>query len=165
MEQLYGFNVVLRPLSYQYIQGYLLAFTQEVRMLLHVPDMQTEYQYLLNRIPLIAQRRTFFYCIFDKFISTIIGALEIRGSEHPGQLYTWLRPDYWGKNYFQEALFLAQRFYFSQINSLYFTARTDIDNQRSYKALKKAGFADYAIVQGSYALQYELILVNNILSY
>ena len=162
MEQLYGFNVILRPLSYKYIQGYLLAFTQEVRILLHVPDTQAEYHYLLNRITLVTQRRTFFYCIFDQLMHTIIGALEIRGKEHPGQLYTWLRPDYWGKNYFQEAVHLAQRFYFSHINALYFTARVDIDNQRSYQALKKAGFADYAIVQGSYALQYELILVNNL---
>ena len=164
MEQLYGSKVILRPLSYQCMQGYLLAFTHEVRMLLHVPDIQTEYQYLLNRMPLITQRRTFFYCIFDKLIHTIIGALEIRGQEHPGQLYTWLRPDYWGRNYFQEALHLTQRFYFSQTEALYFTGRVDIDNQRSYKALKKAGFADYAIVQGSYAPQYELILVNNLLS-
>ena len=162
MKQLYGPNVVLCPLSYQYMQGYLVAFTQEVRTLLHVPDTQTEYYYLLNRIMLVTQRRTFFYCIFDQFINTIIGALEIRGHEHPGQLYTWLRPDYWGKNYFREALYLAQRFYFSQTNALYFTARVDIDNQRSYKALKKVGFADYAIVQGSYAPQYELILVNNL---
>jgi len=60
---------------------------------------------------------------------------------------------------------LAQRFYFSHTNALYFTARVDIDNQRSYQALKKAGFVDYAIVQGGYTPQYELILVNNLLSH
>ncbi len=164
MEQLHGSHIILCPLSHQYVQAYLLAFTQEVRTLLHVANVATEYQYLLERIPLIVQQRTFFYCIFDRCIQTVVGALEIRGPEHPGQLYTWLRPDYWGKNYFQEALYLAQRFYFAHTNALYFTARVDIDNQRSYKALKKAGFADYALVQGSYALQYELMLVNNLLS-
>lgn len=160
MEQLCGIHIVLRPLMYAYIPEYLTAFTHEVRTALHVPDIDAEQNYLHNRLSLMQNGKTFFYCIFNQ-LQRLIGAIEIRGQEHPGQLYTWLHPDHWGKNYFQEALQLVQHIYFQHTHAPYFTARVDIDNKRSYKALKKAGFADYAIVQGCYAPQYELLFIHD----
>lgn len=159
MEVLYGDQVLLRPLSYAYVFPYLISFTQPVRHILHVPDLEAEYRYLSNRLFLQNKQTIFFYSIFDSATDILIGAIEIRGAGFPGQLYTWLHPDYWGKDYFQEALSLLATYYFSVTQQLYFSARVDIDNIRSYKALKKAGFADYAIVEGPYAEQYELLFI------
>lgn len=162
MEQLYGLRIVVCPFSYCHIQSYLLAFTQEVRTWLHVPSVQAEYDYLLHRMSLIYRRQTFFYTIFDRWTQSIIGALEIRGKEYPGQLYTWLRPDYWGKGYFRESFDLIKRCYFAHTDALYVTARVDIQNKQSYKSLKKVGFTDYAFVQGAYAPQFELLYINSL---
>lgn len=159
MEVLYNDYVLLRPLSYEHVFQYLISFTPQVRYILHVPDLEAEYRYLSNRLIYQKEQTIFFYCIFDQSTDILIGAIEIRGTEFPGQLYTWLHPDYWGKDYFQEALSLLATYYFSVTHQLYFTARVDIDNSRSYHALKKAGFADYAIVEGPYAEQYELLFI------
>lgn len=158
MEVLHGNQVLLRPLSYEHIFQYLISFTPEVRHILHVPDLEAEYRYLSNRLS-SQQQNSFFYCIFDSQSDVVIGAIEIRGAEFPGQLYAWLHPDYWGKHYFQESLLLLATYYFSITQQSYFTARVDIDNVRSYHALKKVGFADYAIVQGAHAKQYELLFI------
>jgi RimJ/RimL family protein N-acetyltransferase len=159
MEVLKGGHVLLRPLSYAYVFQYLISFTQPVRNILHVPGLEAEYRYLSHRLFLQTKQTIFFYCIFDNSTDILVGAIEIRGAEFPGQLYTWLHPDYWGKQYFQEALSLLSTYYFAITHEPYFTARVDADNMRSYFALKKAGFADYAIVQGSYAKQYELLFI------
>lgn len=162
MQLLIGEKVSLRLLSDTYITSYLASFTQEVRSALDVPDIDTEYTYVCERMPLVKDQRTFFYCIFDVQSDTVIGALEIRGIEHPGQLYVWLHPAYWGKGYFQEAMRLAATHYFNCTQSLYFTARVDSTNKRSYRALKKAGFVDYAYIEKSRsAMQYELLCINH----
>lgn len=159
MEVLYGDQVLLRPLSYVYVFQYLISFTLPIRDILHVPDLEAEYRYLSHRLHYQKEQAIFFYCIFDNRTDILVGAIEIRGTEFPGQLYTWLHPDYWGKYYFQEALLLLATYYFSVTQQFHFTARVDIDNKRSYKALKKAGFADYAIVEGPYEKQYELLFI------
>jgi RimJ/RimL family protein N-acetyltransferase len=161
MEVLYGDQVLLCPLSYEHVFQYLISFTQQVRHILHVPDLEAEYRYLSNRLIYQKEQAIFFYCIFDKATDILVGAIEIRGAEFPGQLYTWLHPDYWGKYYFQEALLLLATYYFSVTKQFYFTARVDADNLRSYHALKKVGFADYAIVKGPYAEQYELMFIDH----
>jgi RimJ/RimL family protein N-acetyltransferase len=158
MEQIIGSHIVLRKLHYRYIPLYLDAFVDEIKKTLHVSGRDTEYTYLLQRLSLVDIEQTFFFIIFHKQNNNCIGAIEIRGAEHLGQLYCWLHPSYWGRNYFQEAMMLASRIYFSITNALYFTARVDIDNIRSYKALKKIGFADYHCVNGPHGKQYELIL-------
>ncbi len=159
MEVLYNDHVLLRPLSYAYVFPYLVSFVSQVRDILHVPDLEAEYRYLSNRLLCQKEQTIFFYCIFEKTTDIFVGAIEIRGAEFPGQLYTWLHPDYWGQCYFQEALRLLSAYYFLVTQEAYFTARVDTDNLRSYYALKKVGFADYAIVEGPYAKQYELLFV------
>lgn len=153
-----GSHIILDQLQEIYIESYLNAFVEQVRVPLHVPDTAAEHDYLLQRIPLVATQQTFFFVLFTKLNRACVGAIEIRGHEHPGQLYCWLHPAYWGKSYFQEALQLAAHIYFSVTQALYFTARVDSDNMRSYYALKKNGFADYRLVDGAYGKQYELIL-------
>ena len=158
MVPIIGSYLVLDQLQEIYISAYLDAFVEQVRARLHVPDVAAEHDYLLQRLPLITLQQTFFFVLLHSISRTCIGAIEIRGEEHPGQLYCWLHPDFWGKNYFQEAIQLAAHLYFSVTGALYFTARVDSDNVRSYYALKKTGFADYRLVDGAYGRQYELIL-------
>ena len=160
MQNLLGSKVLLKPLSERYISPYLQAFLPPVRALLHVPDLDAEYRYITSRLQLVKEQKTFFFCVFERFLDVFIGAIEIRPTVYPGQLYTWLHPQFWGNNYFQEALYVAARYYFSYANERYFTARVDTCNKRSYKALKKCSFADYHMVQGGYNTQYELLLIN-----
>lgn len=158
MVPIIGSYLVLDYLQEMYISAYLQAFVEQVRMPLHVPDAASEHTYLLQRLPLVATQQTFFFVLLHTLNRACIGAIEIRGQEHQGQLYCWLHPDYWGKNYFQEAIRLAAQIYFSVTGAAYFTARVDYDNVRSYCALKKNGFADYRLVDGAYGKQYELVL-------
>ncbi len=158
MDLIIGSRVMLREFNYTYITSYLNAFVPMVQDALHVSSIRVEHAYLLNQLEKIKQRKTFFFIIFEKTKDRCIGAIEIRGREHSGQLYCWLHPRYWGKNVFRESLMLAARVYFSLTNALYFTARVDIDNTRSYKALKKCGFADYQLVEGAQGKQFELLL-------
>lgn len=155
-----GSELLLDELKYHHISSYLNAFVEPVRTCLHVPTLEAEHAYLLERLPMIEQKRTFFYVLLTPSQRECIGAIEIRGQEHPGQLYCWMHPDFWGKNYFARALQCAAHLYFVMSGALYFTAHVDTDNMRSYYALKKCGFADYHITQGAYGRQYELILRN-----
>ncbi len=101
----------------------------------------------------------FFYCIFDVQCNTLIGAIEIRDAcEFAGQLYCWIHEDYWGTGYFQQALQLAAREYFARTSERFFTAHVDIDNMRSYHALRKAGFAPFGFYDGPYGKQHVLLL-------
>lgn len=158
MDPIIGSHIILRQFGYMDIASYLEAFVPIVQHGLHVSSVQAEHAYLVDRLTKIKERKTLFFIIFEKVNNVCIGAIEIRGREHSGQLYCWLHPRYWGKKFFRESLMLASRVYFSLTNALYFTARVDIDNIRSYKALKKCGFVDYQLVEGAYGKQFELLL-------
>lgn len=154
-----GTEFILDVFQESYIQMYLDAFVEQVQILLHVPNIFAEQQYLAERLSLVALQQTFFFVLLHRLSGRCIGAIEIRGQEHPGQLYCWLHPDYWGKNCFQEAMRLAAGIYFSVTGAAYFTARVDVGNVRSYYALKKNGFADYRLVEGPCGQQFELIFL------
>jgi len=158
---LYGSKVYLRVLSAADIELYLQRMVPLVQQLLHVSSLDMEYIYLHEQLAAMREGRTFFYCIYDRFLATLIGAIEIRNrQQYPGQLYTWLHPSSWAHGYFQEALYLASRTYFCCTLEPYITARVDRQNKRSRRALKRVGFADYRMVDGGYAPQYELVLIN-----
>jgi RimJ/RimL family protein N-acetyltransferase len=156
-----GTEFILDVFQESYIQMYLDAFVEQVQILLHVPNIFAEQQYLAERLSLVALQQTFFFVLLHRLSGRCIGAIEIRGPEHPGQLYCWLHPDFWGKSYFQEAMRLAAQVYFSMTGLLCFTARVDVTNIRSYYALKKTGFADYRLVAGAYGMQFELVLLKS----
>lgn len=156
-----GTRVVLRSLQKKYIDEYMSQFSESVRKPLRVQELSAERIYLEQALGKQAAGTTYFYLIFDRLSDLLIGAIEIRAREASrGQLYTWLHHDYWGKGLFQEALKLAAEDYFAQTKELYFDATVDISNIRSYKALKKAGFADVGIQEGAWEKQFVLILRN-----
>lgn len=153
-------DVALQSLQELHIPYYLQSFVEPVRRLLHVTGIDAERDYLYERLPLVDRQETFFFVLMHTVRAFCLGAIEIRGPGHSGQLYCWLHPDFWGKGYFGQALQVAAAHYFETTHALYFTAHVDISNGRSYAALKKCGFADYRLLDGPYGKQYELMFVN-----
>ena len=132
-------------------------FSATVCDLLHVDDLASEYDYLQHIIEK-QQDRTLFYCVFSKVVGQLIGGLAIRDSRvFASQLYCWLNEQFWGRGYLQEAMPLAMNAYFSFFNESYVRAHVDIDNMRSYYALKKCGFVDFGMSKGPRGKQYILI--------
>lgn len=138
------------------LDDYERIFTPVIQETLHVSSAAAERIYIKERIAHHADGRTFLFGIFLN--DALIGALEIRdASTSRGQLYCWLNESFWGNGYFQKALSLAAAFYFDHTNERYITAHVNCDNLRSYRALKKAGFADAGYVMGPHGKQYELL--------
>lgn len=150
-------GVTIRSLTDGDLDDYERLFTPRVRASLHVSSPAAERIYIKERIAQHETGTTFLFGVFCD--DELIGAIEIRdASTSRGQLYCWLNEEFWGNGYFQKALALAASFYFEHTNERYITAHVDCDNVRSYRALKKAGFADAGYVVGPHGKQYELLL-------
>lgn len=148
-------------MQYSYAELYLTKFSNIVMAALQVANLESERDYLHQALRLQAEGKTNFYCIFSEDNNELIGAIEIRNPDFSrGQLYTWVHQDYWGRGVFQEALHLAAQDYFATTKALCFDATVDLTNIRSYKALKKAGFADISIKEGAHGKQFVLIFRN-----
>lgn len=146
-------GVTIRSLRDSDLDDYERIFTPLVQEALHVSSAAAERIYIKERI----EGTTFLFGVL--LDNMLIGALEIRdASTSRGQLYCWLNESFWGNGYFQKALSLAAAFYFNHTNERYITAHVDCNNLRSYRALKKAGFADAGYVAGPHGKQYELLL-------
>lgn len=161
MESTYlqGEIITLRLLSTEFFSEYVKMFSPKVREMLHVSSANSELEYLEDRVEKIKQRATFFYCIFDNHTNHLIGAVEIRNElEAAGQLYIWIHENYWGSGSYQEALRLCAQEYFKNSDRPFFNAHVDVSNKRSYRALKKCGFAEMGFYKGPYGKQYDLIL-------
>lgn len=149
-------RIALEILSHDHIDHYLSVFSRTVRDVLRVESVESERVYLKH---VQQEPGTYFFCIFTRDERALIGAIAIRDAQvYAGQLYCWLHERYWGSGYFQQALILAAQIYFANTDRAYFTARVDCTNMRSYRALKKAGFADIGLVRGAYCRQFELVL-------
>jgi RimJ/RimL family protein N-acetyltransferase len=149
-------EVTIRSLIESDLDDYERIFTPLVQEALHVSSAAAERIYIKERIAHHADGTTFLFGVF--LDNTIIGALEIRdASTSRGQLYCWLNETFWGNGYFQKALMLAATCYFQHTNERFITAHVDCNNLRSYRALKKAGFADAGYVMGPHGKQYELL--------
>lgn len=159
IHELKGRDVTLRPLQIEYIDQYLKAFSPEVQSALFVDTPQAERDYLVESIEKSGQGEAVFFCIFDNAHNTLVGAIEIRPSpQHSGQLYCWLNEAYRGKGILKESMQLAAQAYFKLTGRIFFNAHVDICNNRSYRALKKCGFADMGMSRGPRGAQYELVL-------
>jgi len=154
-----GNLVTLKPLKESYFGDYLVAFSPQVRELLHVVSGESEIVYLKDRLEKQEAGKTFFYCIFTNKENKLVGAIEIRSSQETGsQLYSWVNEKYWGTGLYQEALLLTSKKYFMDTDQELYRANVDVSNIRSYLALKKFGFVDCAFGKGPYGNQYKLLL-------
>lgn len=159
MGEISGERVLARPLAEQHITDYLRMFSNTVRALLHVQSLESEYEYLHACIKKMREGLTHFYCLFNVGDDQLIGAIEIRSyQENRGQLYSWLNEQYWGSGYYQEALGLVAACYFEQTARTFFSVHIDVENKRSYRALKKCGGAHIGICHGAYGKQYQMII-------
>ncbi|MCL4229255.1 GNAT family N-acetyltransferase [Candidatus Dependentiae bacterium] len=153
------FNIV--SLAPSYVASYLQQFSETVREALRVTSIHAEHEYLQAALEKQAKGETHFYLIITDQSQQVIGAVEIRQPEQSrGQLYTWLNESYWGRGIFQHMIREVAADYFAQTHKPYFDATVETNNQRSYRALKKAGFADLGIQEGAWEKNYVLILRN-----
>jgi RimJ/RimL family protein N-acetyltransferase len=148
----------VRLLQAHDVEAYLTVFSPEIRAALGVTSVEVERIYIYEELAKQEQGRTFFFGIVDSATKVIVGAIEIRNKiEHAGQLYCWLHERYWGTGVFQDALSIATYWYFLYTQESYITARVNVSNKRSYRALKKCGFIDSGIIQSRVSLQYEMV--------
>lgn len=152
-----GSSVFLKELSREYFADYLDMFSPMVQQILGVSSPLGELAYITHQNENQAKGDTLFFCIFEKDTDLLVGSIEIRSKAHRGQLCTWIHENYWGSGYFQEAFKLASQAYFKKYpHESNFTARVDSSNQRSLKALLKAGCKEVRISNGPREKQHEL---------
>ncbi len=137
LKEIIGKSITLVPLSKEYIDKYLAQFSSQVKQALDVEDHQSEREYLHYRI----DQDSFFYLIIDKKTEKLIGAIEIREPGYQSQLYCWINEQFWSQGYFQESLQLLLPYYKKITNENHIKACVNSNNERSFKALQKAGFA------------------------
>lgn len=187
IENLVGKIVKLKPLTREYFDEYMSMFSETVKQFLHVQESNSEVKYLETRLEKNSLFYCVFLNEQNKFSQAnsilaqdrqdragkLIGAIEIRDlTESDGQLYSWINENYWGSGAYQEALALISKKYFeicksepdrfsknSDAKCFYYTANVDVENLRSYFALKKFGFIDSGIKDGPYGKQYKLLLI------
>ncbi len=151
-------RVYVKELSTEYVQDYLDMFSTTVQKILGVSSLWNEFEYLHCQLKKQKEGKTFLYGIFEKSQDHLIGSIEIRSIEHRGQLYTWMHEDYWGKGLFQDAFALVRSDYFSKNKQITeFTARVDVSNNASLKALLKAGCKSVRMCKGPRENQHEII--------
>ena len=159
-----GKFVILKNLSQEYIPDYLDMFSPVIQKILGVSSVWSEFEYVHTRLHKQDINKLFFYVIFKKADNFLIGSIEIRSPEHRGQLYTWLHEQYWSQGLFQEAFVLASRDYFIHNHQeTNFTARVDISNQRSLKALLKLGCTTIRKTRGAREDQHELVCTRTVM--
>jgi RimJ/RimL family protein N-acetyltransferase len=151
--------VFVRPLCQEDIGAYLALFSPMVQSALSVSSVAEEREYLIVHLAQQMHGMTFFYGIFLSDTQQLIGAIEIRDKNaYRGQLYCWVHEKYWGTGYFIQAMQRAAADYFGQTNARFFNALVSTSNKRSYKALKKCGFADSGFYSGLDGDSFELVL-------
>lgn len=156
--QIHGSRVALRQLHKEDIEEYLRAFSPAVMQMLRASSHDEERRYL-EAVCADHDFGRFFFVILEKSSNTIIGGIQFRDPERcASQCYCWINELYWGAGYFHEAVTLAVDEYFKCTGHTFIRAHVDIDNKRSYRAFKKEGFADFALVHGPYGQQYALVL-------
>lgn len=152
-----GNQVYLKELSQDHFTDYLDMFSPRVQEILGVSSPFAELAYIEQQSHKQQAGDTLFFCIYEHNTEILVGSIEIRSKAHRGQLCTWLHEDYWGTGYFQEAFRIASEIYFKKYpHEDCFTARVDISNKRSYKALLKLGCKEVRTSSGPREQQYEL---------
>lgn len=143
-----GKVVTLKALKEDYFLDFHNMFSSDVRKGLEFPEtISLNYTIRMLKLELekISQAKTLYYVIFDNKDNKLIGYVEIRekNPDDPGQFGFWVNENYRGGGRAVEAAQLVANTYFRLYpdrNS--FTAHVRLWNQRSYNALKKAGFKE-----------------------
>jgi RimJ/RimL family protein N-acetyltransferase len=143
-----GSIVTLKTLKEDYFAELHNMFSNACRKGLDFPAVTT-FGYTIAYLRELERRakttKGIHYVIFDNADNKPIGSIEVReyDPEDYGQMGVWINENYWGGGRTVEAIKLIGKAYFE----LYPEAKDFIAfarpwNQRSYKALQKAGFVD-----------------------
>lgn len=152
-------RATIQRLSTDLIDSYLRAFSPAVMNALGISSHEAERTYLLEQLQQMENGKALVLAIMDQ--NEVIGAILFRDPvtySRQGQLYCWINERYWSTGLFHSAFRQALEVYKKVPGNRIVTACVDIENIRSYKALKKLGFADSGYSQGARGKQYELIL-------
>ncbi len=143
-----GSVITLKALKEEYFADLHHMFSNEVRKGLDFPAV-IDFAYSIAYFRHLEHRahvsKGILYTIFDNVDQAPIGTIEIReyDPEDVGQMGMWINEKYWGGGRTVEAIKLISKAYFN----LYPSEKDFIIfarpwNQRSYKALLKAGCVD-----------------------
>ena len=143
-----GSVITLKTLKEDYFAELHNMFSNACRKGLDFPGV-IDFAYMIRYLRELERRaqitKGIHNVIFDNGDNKPVGSIEVREAdpEDYGQLGMWINEKYWGGGRIQEALKLISKAYFD----LYPEAKDYIAfarpwNQRSYKALLKAGFVD-----------------------
>jgi RimJ/RimL family protein N-acetyltransferase len=143
-----GSVITLKELKEEHFMPLYHMFSNDVRKGLEFPAV-IDFGYMIAYLRELENRAKnhngIHYVIFDNKDNLPIGSIEVRGYEPTdvGQLGCWLNENYRGQGRIQEAIKLISKAYFEKYpNETSFLGWARIWNQRSYKALKKAGLVD-----------------------
>lgn len=145
-QEIKGKLVTLKVLTADHIPAYHAMFSLKVREGLSFPmDLNdtdftksyVEYQLYRQKIG-----EMIIYAIFDNKDQCLIGTVEMRAfwRRDPGQFGCWLNEKYWGGGRLMEAIDLFINTYFEVMDVPVVSAYVEPFNQRSFAAMKKAGF-------------------------
>ena len=163
--ELKGERVILKKLKEEFFMDYHNMLSLDVRHSLEFPE-DINLNWTLHRLGSymkdMKNGKAVHYCIFDTNPKEqkLIGALNIRECTNNGQFGCWLHENHRGGGRIQESISLITKAYFSLKNTTKFIAHVRLWNQRSYKALLRAGFQDHGKLHlenkkpSSYILEY-----------
>lgn len=143
-----GSVITLKELKEEQFITLYQMFSNDVRKGLEFPAVIT-FGYMIAYLRELEDRAKnhngLMYVVFDNKANVPVGIIEVRGLEpnDVGQLGCWLNENYRGDGRIQEAIKLISKAYFDKYpNEKSFLGWARTWNQRSYKALKKAGLVD-----------------------
>ncbi len=143
-----GTVISLKPLKEEYYAELHNMFSNAVRKGLDFPAV-IDFAYTINYLRELDHRaqttKGIHYIIFDNNDQKPIGSIEVReyDPEDYGQMGVWINEKYWGGGRTVEAIKLIAKAYFNLYpDETNFIAFARPWNQRSYKAMLKAGFVD-----------------------
>ncbi len=143
-----GSVVTLKTLKEEYFAELHNMFSNACRKGLDFPAVTT-FGYTIAYLRELERRakttKGIHYIIFDNADNKPIGSIEVReyDPEDYGQLGVWVNEKYWGGGRTVEAIKLIGKAYFELYPETQdFIAFARPWNQRSYKALQKAGLVD-----------------------
>jgi RimJ/RimL family protein N-acetyltransferase len=143
-----GNIITLKRFQPKYTSNYTKMCTPIVRKPLYLDfpwTLEGVSKHLQKEATLEQKGLTLWYLIFDNKTKKMIGSIQIReyipsAPNMPGQFTCWLNEKYWGGGRIREAISLITKEYFRLNDVKQFDAHVEMDNLRSYYALKKAGF-------------------------
>ncbi|MFH1644122.1 MAG: GNAT family N-acetyltransferase [bacterium] len=146
-KEIKGNVVTLKRFDLKYFNDFHKIFSKEIRKAIEYPEKITfgfTKSMLLHDMKLEREGKGIFYFIFNNKDNKLIGWIEIKDKniEDPGQFSISINENYRGKGRAQEAIQIISDIYFKYKDEDEYIAHVRLWNQRSYKALIKAGFKD-----------------------